>query len=326
MLLTHRFFRVSVICLFIVAAIIGYRYWAVLVIQIVEWQQTFHALLSQHIQSFQEEPLRYGVLLAGVSLAYGVFHAAGPGHGKAVLITYLSTQKENVTQGLKISFAAAVLQALVAIVLVSIVSIFLNQTFRQTNALGTQVELASYGLVILVGLYLTGRSIVQFFRKSHQHAHAHQDVHHTHDDHLNHHHEDAAHNHEAHVHDEHCNHSYVPEAKLSFWQSASVALSMGLRPCSGAVVVLIYANLVGVYWIGIVSTLLMGLGTGLTVALLGWLSVIARRYLQNTISTDHEHNHRFEQILSFTGGIILIVLGWSLIQATLTIVEGHPLF
>lgn len=325
MLLNHRLFRFAVIFIALALCFLVYQQWAMLILWIVEAQQSFHSVLSGHIASFQENPVYYGSLLVGFSLAYGVFHAAGPGHGKAVLITYLSTQPENVKQGLRISFIAALIQSIVAIVLVSVVSIFLNQTFRQTNALGTQVELASYILVILLGVYLAGRAILGFVRsKQHAHSHNHHHVH-DHQQELAH---DHSHNHthEHHECDDQCNHSYAPQEQLSVWQSASVAFSMGLRPCSGAVVVLIYANLVGVYWIGIVSTLMMGLGTGLTVAMLGWLSVVARRYLQKTVSTEHAHNHLFEQGLSLVGGVVLMVLGWSLIETTRQVVQGHPLF
>src|SRR5690606_23130257 len=60
------------------------------------------------------------LILITLSFAYGVFHAAGPGHGKAVIATYLLATGEKLKRGVVISFASAFVQALTAIVVVSI--------------------------------------------------------------------------------------------------------------------------------------------------------------------------------------------------------------
>ena len=61
--------------------------------------------------------------LFGISFLYGVFHAAGPGHGKAVISSYLFANNETWRRGVVLSCASAMLQALVAILLVGIASI-----------------------------------------------------------------------------------------------------------------------------------------------------------------------------------------------------------
>lgn len=311
-----------------IAGVVLTLYWQPLVMFIVESQQQFHQALSNHIKDFKENPLYFGGVLALVSLAYGIFHAAGPGHGKAVLVTYLTTQKETARRGIRISFAAALLQSIVAIALVGVVSILLNETFKRTNTLGNQVEQASYLLVLLVGVYLSSRTLWRWFR-----SHKVDDGHHSHS-HTQHDHNDGdshEHHHEHHhKHGDHCNHTYVPVAeKQSVWQTLAVIFSMGMRPCSGAVVVLIYAQLVGVFWVGITATLLMGLGTGATVALLGWLAISARDWLQKhfALSESHSHHtHRLSNLVSLIGGLVLIGLGWSLYETSRQIMEAHPLF
>lgn len=309
-----------------IAGLVLTLYWQPLVMFIVESQQQFHQALSNHIKDFQEDPLYFGSVLALVSLAYGIFHAAGPGHGKAVLVTYLTTQKETARRGIRISFAAALLQSIVAIVLVGVVSVLLNETFKRTNALGNQVEQASYLLVLLVGVYLSGRTLWRWARSKKtdngHHTHSHSHAHHDHGGSHEHHHD--------HEHGDHCNHTYVPVAeKQSMWQTLAVIFSMGMRPCSGAVVVLIYAQLVGVFWVGITATLLMGLGTGATVALLGWFAISARDWLQKHFALSESHSHHSHQLgntVSLLGGLILIGLGWSLFQTSRQILEAHPLF
>ena len=61
--------------------------------------------------------------LVGLSFAYGVFHAAGPGHGKAVLTSYMLSNEVALRRGLVIALLAAILQGLVATAVVGIAEI-----------------------------------------------------------------------------------------------------------------------------------------------------------------------------------------------------------
>ena len=56
----------------------------------------------------------------------------------------------------------------------------------------------------------------------------------------------------------------------------SAVIAVGLRPCSGAIIVLVFALAQGLFWIGVASTFAMGLGTAITVALIATLAVAAR--------------------------------------------------
>jgi len=51
---------------------------------------------------------------------------------------------------------------------------------------------------------------------------------------------------------------------------------VGLRPCSGAILVLVFALAQGLFWAGIAATLVMGLGTAITVASIAVLTVSAK--------------------------------------------------
>ena len=68
--------------------------------------------------------------LMGVSFAYGIFHAAGPGHGKAVISSYLVANEETWRRGVTLSFASALLQALTAVVIVGVAAV-LDRRDRQ---------------------------------------------------------------------------------------------------------------------------------------------------------------------------------------------------
>ena len=102
--------------------------------------------------------------LAGLSFLYGVVHAVGPGHGKAIISSYVVANEETVRRGIMISFIAAALQAVTAILLVSILLIGLNATGLQVNAWANQLESVSYAMIALVGLYLLTTQSVRLWR------------------------------------------------------------------------------------------------------------------------------------------------------------------
>jgi ABC-type nickel/cobalt efflux system permease component RcnA len=78
--------------------------------------------------------------------------------------------------------------------------------------------------------------------------------------------------------DEHTHIAVVPsQLRQGGWREAlSVVVAVGLRPCSGALVVLVFALSQGVLWAGIASVFLMGFGTAITVAMLATFAMFAK--------------------------------------------------
>jgi nickel/cobalt exporter len=240
----------------------------------------------------------YGLL--GLSFTYGVFHAAGPGHGKAVIASYLIANGESWRRGVVLSFASALLQALAAVAIVGVAAVLLGGTAQMMGNAARLIEIASYLVVIALGVRLTwtkGRAFLAAIRTTREHpSAAGQDHHHVHD--AAHHqghapataqvrHEEPAHH--GHHHGAHhdgeacavCGHAHGPEprdlAGPGGWRRGlSAIFAVGLRPCSGAILVLVFAFAQGLFWTGVASTLAMGLGTAITVAALATLAVGAR--------------------------------------------------
>jgi nickel/cobalt exporter len=92
--------------------------------------------------------------LFGLAFLYGIFHAAGPGHGKAVISSYMVANEETWVRGVVLSFASALLQALVAVVLVGVAAALLNATAATMKRAVDLIEILSYSLIILIGLRL----------------------------------------------------------------------------------------------------------------------------------------------------------------------------
>ena len=250
-------------------------------------QAEFYRMLSGTIRAAKADGSAAYTLL-GISFLYGIFHAAGPGHGKAVISSYLVANDETWKRGVVLSFASAVLQALVAVLIVAIAAVLLGATAKVMGDTVRVIETASYIFIIVIGarlLWVKGRAFLHLLR-SDDHAHAHAHNHHTHD----HHHHDHAHDHHHHDHDhDHgeeasaWGHAHAPEpeelAGPRGWRRGfSAVVAVGLRPCSGAIIVLVFALAQGLFWIGVASTFVMGLGTAITVATIATLAVAARGF------------------------------------------------
>lgn len=288
---------------------------------IVGWlltkQSEFYRQISSTIRAAKTDGTAVWTLL-GLSFAYGIFHAAGPGHGKAVISSYLVANGETARRGIALSFASALMQALVAIAIVGIGAVILNVTAGAMCDAERVIEIVSYGLIAAFGARLAWSKGGGFFRAlgswrdkalsplvpaavpamAHAHTHdhrGHDHAHHDHsharamhNDHDHAHHDHAHHDHSAHDHDhahdehcDHCGHSHGPEpselAGPGGWsRGLSAILTVGIRPCSGAILVLVFAFAQGLFWAGVAATLLMGLGTAITVASIAILAVSAK--------------------------------------------------
>ena len=92
-------------------------------------QAEFYRGLSGTIRAAKQDGTAVWGLF-GLSFLYGVFHAAGPGHGKAVISSYMVANDETWRRGVVLSFASALLQALVAVAIVGVAAALLNATAR----------------------------------------------------------------------------------------------------------------------------------------------------------------------------------------------------
>jgi nickel/cobalt transporter (NicO) family protein len=299
---------------------------------IVGWlfakQAEFYRQFSGLIRASKEDGTAAWSLM-GVSFLYGIFHAAGPGHGKAVISSYLVANEETWVRGVVLSFLSALMQAVVAIAIVGVAAVLLHATAGTMNSAVNWIETLSYTLIIVVGarlLWVKGRAFIAALRElgrpsaavgaavtpahaahdHHDHGHDHHV--HEHDEHCDHdHHAHAAapghdahgdhdhehsHSHDDHSHDDHDHgdasawgHAHAPEPKElagpGGWRRGLTAIvAVGLRPCSGAILVLVFALAQGLFWVGVASTFVMGLGTFITVATIATIAVGARAWAQ----------------------------------------------
>lgn len=244
-----------------------------------------------------------GVGLAGavsvifLSFLYGIFHAAGPGHGKMVTVTYFLTRRGRVSSGLALAVGIAFVQAVSAIVIVGGLSWMLGSTSRDVIGMATTIEAGSYIIVVAVGLFM----LVNILRGRDAcgHIHGHDGHHHHHDHHDHHHHETTADGHQPH------------EGEADRGNIVGLSLASGLRPCTGAILVLLFTLANGVFLLGVVATLFMGLGVAITIGLIGLGSIAAQRGLFRLLPQGG--GGRVSRYLGAAGAVLVILMGLALL-------------
>lgn len=222
---------------------------------LLAWQSDFFNALRTALAGLRDGR-GGGWLLIGIGFAYGVFHAAGPGHGKAIIAAYIVSSERALARGIIVSALAALIQALVAIALVGVIFLAIGGTAATMSRTAGQVETAGFALVAVLGAFLVWRkagalAVLLSGRDPR----------------------------EAGALDPTCACGPVDPRRAggSLATMLAVAFGAGIRPCAGAVVVLTLSRAYGIFLLGIVATLAMALGTAITTGALATLSVYAKR-------------------------------------------------
>ena len=249
-------------------------------------------------------------LLVALSFAYGVFHAAGPGHGKAVISSYLVASGETVRRGVAISFVAAFAQAVTAVVFVSLAALVFRATALAMTTATEWLEIGSYAAIAVLGAWLVWS---KSFGGGHHHHGGAGDAAHDGRDHHDHGHDD----HHGQCHD----HAHRPTLSgrsgnplLKAW---STILAIGIRPCSGAIIVLVFALSQGLFAIGVVSTFVMALGTGVTVAALATVAVSAKGLALRFAGAESRFAGGLLRTVEIGGGAVVLDVGLLLLGGAL---------
>ncbi|WP_245615558.1 nickel/cobalt transporter [Afifella pfennigii] len=289
-----------------------------LIPQIAALQQRFYRELTAGLAALREDGRAF-FWLGGVSFLYGIVHAAGPGHGKVVISSYLLAHERTARRGVLIAFAAAFVQALTAIALIAVMAALLGLTSFAITDTARLLEIGSYALILALGVFLLFRKSRPFLARLFPAARpaslgaaasveAGDGAQHGEDGH-------------HHAHGSCCGHAHLPDAKTLEWGGWKAAfgaiLSVGLRPCTGALIVLVFALSQGIFWAGIAATFLMALGTGLTVAALAALAVGAKGLAGRLAASGHGAGYLLMPALEWLGALFITLFGATMLAGAL---------
>lgn len=291
-----------------------WQYWPQILLQSAIWQKGLHQQMTQLLQQVKTAPGQAGGLLMLFSLAYGVLHALGPGHGKVVITTFLAIHPARLNITLRLTLLASLLQGSVAIVLVTLMLVVLQTSSRQLHLSSYWLEKGSYLLVIGLGIWIGVRALKTLLRQLRPRSPITIRA-------LR-----AAHQHHAHCG---CSHAHLPDAQqvaeaVSVKTQLLLVASMGLRPCSGAIMMLLFSRVIGVYLWGVLSAVVMALGTALTISAIGLLVQRARTLAQRLGDESRTASTAAlaMPLLALIGSALLIAAGLALWQSAAPGVGG----
>ena len=255
-------------------------------IQVAQMQARLNAELTETIRAAQSgDSLAPALAIIGAAFLYGVLHAAGPGHGKAVVATYFLANPARWLRGVTTGFAVAMIQAVTAILIVAVLAMVLGIALTQVLDRALVIELLSYGLIVGLGLFMLYR--VATGRASCGHDH----------------------------HDHGGNRPETGRTGLRGWVDrllpedlAPLAVAVGLRPCSGAIIVLLFTLANGIFLVGALATFSMAFGTALVVSLAGLLAIAARRTVTAS-ERGHAFVARIQTGVTIAGALVITALG-----------------
>ncbi len=295
----------------------GVSLWTQLTVWLLEQQRDYHRELTTALKSLSQDGgwASAGALIFG-SFLYGVFHAAGPGHGKAVLTSYLLSHGENLRRSLLMAILAAFCQGVIAIIIVYGLIYLAGWLPRETSSAVQWSERLSYFLVAVLGAWLAYRALKSIYNALRNR----KDMSHT-----------ELYHEDGHVHGAgaaSCGHDHLPNAKqmeaAGDWRRIiGVALSIGMRPCSGAIVVLVFAKAFGIAWSGIGAVFAMSAGTAITVAGLALLAIKARSIASSLVKSETGNWTLIPKGIALLGGVLILAIGVGLLSMSFG--TAHPL-
>ena len=266
------------------------------ILAVARWQRRLNDNLARQVNAYKTgggvAPVLAILLL---SFLYGLFHAAGPGHGKFVVAAYFLANRASPRDGVIMSGLIALTQALVAIGLVSVFALTLDAGMLELIGNATWVELASYALIVLLGLWMIWGGIVGR-GCSHDHDEGHGPRgHHEHE-----------HGHE---------HGDSGPAEPGLRAMVPAAVAAGLRPCTGSVIVLLFTLANGIFIVGILGSLVMALGVAITVSAIGLAAIYARRGAARASDTRPglaNYRNLAHRVAGLAGGVAIVLVGATL--------------
>lgn len=320
-----------------------------------DWQRALNDFMGGKLRESKADGSWLAAFaLLGAGFLYGVLHAAGPGHGKMVVASYFTARRAPLTTGILMGSIIALTQAVVAILIVTILAVIVGR--RQMDVLNDAnvLEIVSYAIICAIGGYMLYCAIrgkeafghdhgpaastfdeppppVAHKHEHHDHEH-HDHGHHDHGGHDHHHHDHGGHaHHDHHSHDHHGHEHDDGTAARQTWlartgrswfgrygEILAVGVVSGIRPCSGSILVLLFALANGVFWLGIAAAMLIALGVAITISALGIGTIVLRHAVAGGNSAPTPGRAMLGKALSIAGSAAVMIMGGLLLGGAMS--------
>ncbi|RTY58149.1 nickel/cobalt transporter [Pantoea sp. YU22] len=265
------------------------RHWADFVQYCFSVQVSLHRYLVQYLLLQRDRHIKGGLMLVAGSFIYGFLHSVGPGHGKFVITTWLATHRAQLRASRLITLLGSLMQGIVAILFVVILAVSLNLSLGDLSLSRYWMEKASALLIAGFGLVMLCRaagirplSLLPVSASRHQHNGA----------------CGCGHKHQP-----------APDELTGGWRNAAWVIgTIGIRPCSGALMILVFANAVGMFSWGVAAVTAMSLGTAASIMILATFVHHFREWMINVkLPGVARYSATFVRLVLAAGGVALIL-------------------
>ncbi len=230
---------------------------------IISWQQKINLTISDSFDRLDAGDSSMYIYILAVAFIYGLVHALGPGHGKMVIASYFLVKQARVKEALKAGFLTSIIHTLTALGLTIILFIFFQNSITQYfKDINANMYKISAIFIIFIALYLLYETIKD------------KDVH-----------EDE-----------------VDKKKIKNKSLFSVALSIGIVPCPGVMTIVLFSMILGYYYLGVLSAIMMSIGMGITIS---FAAILTTKLKDSKYEKDYEA--LFRKITYFGIGVLLIL-------------------
>jgi len=275
------------------AAPVDQSVYAKAMIWAVDFQRTMVRDIGRHMASIRDGTGSYALLTGiGFAFAYGVIHTLGPGHGKMIVASYFVGRNARITRGLWMGVQIAVTHVISAIVLVLAVDITFRQMLGGEPAESWWIRLISFSLIAIIGTAMLVSAIRKSFGKGGGHAHDH---HHGHTD-------DHGHHHHGHTHGR---------------SQGALAVLAGLVPCTGAILVMLFALANGIVVAGVLMVIAISAGMAMTMAAIGIAAILVRRVMLLVTGEGSSRGYIVATVLEYAAALLILAVGLSFLAGTI---------
>jgi ABC-type nickel/cobalt efflux system permease component RcnA len=257
--------------------------------QIIKWNIFINKQINKYMKQLKNKQTLWVILVSlFAAFIYGVLHTLGPGHGKMVVVTYFLTQKASFLQGILLGLQTAFAHVMGAIVLIFATNIVLHSFILNPEDHLHLLKSISFGLIIAVGFIMLVKAILHIFGKANAGCSKCNHAHHNHNHNHNHNHE----------------HKHQNTKTQSF-----IALAIGCVPCTGSLLILLYAMANNMLILGLIMVIFVALGMATAMIILGFLAILGKQKILDKKFTVSKNGHKYTIILEFIGALFIILLG-----------------
>jgi nickel/cobalt exporter len=235
------------------------------------------ALVKESKQTHSLRPLAALILLA---LAYGILHAAGPGHGKAVAVSYILSHRPNYLKGLIFGNLIALFHGAGGIAFIMLVYGILHVgVFKSMAQINYITQIVSYSLIICLGLFLLGSVVWEWCKKRQP--------------------------------------LFGQKLEISIGKNTAAALIIGIIPCPGVIMVTLLAVSMGLPTLGILLGICITIGMTVTISAVVILGMAGKKILIKRLESMPGRAQTFEKAIRGISGLLVTTLGIFLLVSTM---------